>query len=78
MTVITGNRQLAARARDLADRAARGSLERRAAGVLAVALGTTRSAAAARKVLGDVDQAGIRDRAGEILAELLDDLTREE
>jgi len=32
MTVTIGNRQLAARARDLAGRAPRGSLERKAAG----------------------------------------------
>lgn len=73
MTVITGNRQLAARARDIAGRAPRGSLERKAAGVLAVALGTTRSATAARKVLGEVDQDDIRNRAGALLGELLEE-----
>jgi hypothetical protein len=69
--VVTTNQQLAGRARDLADRAPRGSLERRAAGCVAVALGTTRSIAAARKVLDDIDQADIRGRAGALLAELL-------
>jgi hypothetical protein len=72
VTVTIGNRQLAARARDLAERAPRGTLERRGAGVLSIALGTTLSATAARKVLAEVDQDDIRARAEEILAELLD------
>ena len=73
MTVTIGNRQLAARARDIAERAPRGTLERRAAGVLSIALGTTRSAGAARKVLAEVDQDDIRIRAEQILDELLRD-----
>ncbi len=73
MTVITGNRQLAARARDLADHAPNGSLERRSAGVLAVALGTTRSVTSARQVLDDIDRADIRNRARELLTELLEE-----
>jgi hypothetical protein len=68
--VTTGNPQLAERARAIAARAPRGTLERRAAGCVAVALGTTGTLAAARKVLGAVEAADSRDRATEILAEL--------
>jgi hypothetical protein len=70
VTVIIGNRQLAARARDIAERAPRGTLERRAAGCLAVALGTTQSATAARKVLAGIGQDDIRIRADQLLGEL--------
>ena len=73
MTVTTGNRTLAARARDLADHASAGSLERKAAGCLAVALGTTSTVTAARKILGDIARADIRDRAAQMLAELADE-----
>jgi len=69
--VVTGNRQLADRARDLAAQAPRGSLERKAAGCLAVALSTTGTVPAARKVLGMIETADIRDRAGQLLGELL-------
>ena len=65
------NRQLAARARDLAARASAGSLERKAAGCLAVLLDQTRSATAARKLLGEIGQDNVRDRAGQLLGELL-------
>jgi hypothetical protein len=69
-SVVTGNRVLAARARDLADRAPRGSVECKAAGCLAVLLDQTRSATAARKLLGEIGQADVRVRAGQLLAEL--------
>jgi hypothetical protein len=67
---VTGNRQLAARARDLAARAPRGSLECKAAGCLAILLDQTRTVAAARKLLGEISQDDVRDRAGQLLAEL--------
>lgn len=67
---ITGNRLLAAQARDLARRAPRASLECKAAGCLAVLLDETRSAAAARKLLGEIGPVDIRERAGRLLAEL--------
>jgi hypothetical protein len=72
MTVITGNRQLAARARDLAGRAPSGSLDRRAALCVAVLLGTTKTAAGARQALSKIDQADIRTRAETLLGELED------
>jgi hypothetical protein len=71
VTVIIGNRTLAARARDLASRAPRGSLERKAAGCLSVVLGETRTVAAARQVLDTIEAADIRTRAAEMLGELL-------
>ena len=70
-SVVVGNRQLAARARDLAARAPRGSIECKAAGCLAVLLDATRSATAARKLLGEIGQDNVRDRAGQLLGELL-------
>jgi hypothetical protein len=70
---VTGNRLLAARARDLGTRAPRGSLDRKAALCAAVALDETRSLRAARLVLDDLDQADVRDAA----RQLLDDLTTE-
>lgn len=73
MTVITGNRQLAERARDLGNRAPGASLERKAAICLAVALGTTGTVAAARKALDVIGLADIRNRAEELLAELVQD-----
>jgi len=60
MTVITGNRQLAARARDLASQASCGSIERAACLRAAVALDESRSAGGARKICGDVDELDIR------------------
>jgi hypothetical protein len=66
VTVITGNRQLAARARALADAATPGTLARKAAGAACIALATTKSLTAARGVLagwdgpGDVKAAAVR------------------
>jgi hypothetical protein len=58
-TDATGNRTLAARARELAASSPRGSVARKAAGCCAVALAETRTTAAARAVLdgykGDPD-----------------------
>jgi hypothetical protein len=75
MTVITGNRQLAERARDLADRARPGSIERKAAACAAVALATTRTLTAARDVLDGWD--GPPDVRAAALA-VLGDLTNGE
>jgi hypothetical protein len=69
-SVVTGNRLLAARARDLARRAPRGSVECKAAGCLAVLLDDTRSTAAARRLLAEIGQDDVRNRAGQLLAEL--------
>jgi hypothetical protein len=70
--VITGNRTLAARARQIADAA---SAQRRTALVVAVALDETRTPAAARKVLDDhLGQGDVYAAA----LELLDDLTTQE
>jgi hypothetical protein len=69
-SVVTGNRLLAARARDLADRAPQGSLECKAAGCVAVLLDDTRTVAAARRLLGEIGQDDTRERARQLLAEL--------
>ena len=71
MTVTTGNRQAANRARVLAAGAPPGSLERRAAGCCAVALGTTRTITAARDVLAGWDgPADVRAAALRLLENL--------
>lgn len=71
MTVIEGNRVLAARTRDLADHAAPGSLARKAAGVASIALSTTKSLAAARQVLDEADLSDdVRERAVGLLGQL--------
>lgn len=62
-TEVTGNRTLAARA-------PRGSLECKAAGCAAVALAETRSVTAARKVLSQLRQAGIKAAALQLLDQL--------
>jgi hypothetical protein len=67
---VTGNRLLAARARDLARRAPQGSVECKAAGCVAVLLDQTRSAAAARVLLGEIGPVDVRVRAAQLLAEL--------
>jgi hypothetical protein len=71
VTVITGNRILAVRARDLADQALPGTLARKAAGCATVALATTRTVAAARAVLaaGRLDD-DVRQAAIELLGQL--------
>ncbi len=72
--VILGNRQLAARARDLADRAPRGSLGRKAALSAAVLLDETRSIAAARKLL---QRAAADPEIRQAASDVLDDLGQE-
>jgi hypothetical protein len=68
-SVITGNRQLAARARDLAARAT-DTTDRKAALCCAVAFDTTRTVMAARKVLDRVTQHHIRQAAIELLGDI--------
>lgn len=75
MTTAVSNSDLAAQARELADRAPRGSIDRPAALCSAVCLATTRTTAAARKALADIGPADIRTRAGQLLGELLSDTT---
>jgi hypothetical protein len=70
VTVITGNRQLAERARDIALHAPAGTLTRRAAGCAAVALGTTNSLTAAREALGLVRLDDVRQAALQLLDHL--------
>jgi hypothetical protein len=71
MTVITGNRQLAARARELAGAAAPGTLARKAAGAVCIALATTKSLTAARGVLTGWDgPADVRSAAAQLLEDL--------
>jgi hypothetical protein len=75
MAVITGNRQLAARARDIADRAGNGTLGRQAGLCLAVCLGTTSGTAAAMRALHEIEQPEIRERAAQLLGELTRETT---
>jgi hypothetical protein len=66
---VTGNRELAARARGLADQAPAGSLERKAALSAAILLDETRTVAAARKLLGEIVNDVMRQAAGELLGQ---------
>lgn len=68
--MTTTNATLAAQAREIAASAPSGSLTRRAAGCVAVALHTTTTLAAARKVLGGIDLADVRAAALELLGQL--------
>lgn len=61
---------LAGQARELAAAALPGSLERKAAGCCAVALGTTRTLKAARQALDDVPLVDVRDVASALLNHL--------
>jgi hypothetical protein len=70
VTVIIGNRQLAARARDIALDAPPGTLTRRSAGCVAVALATTNTLAAAREALGLVRLDEVRAAAVQLLDHL--------
>lgn len=65
------NRDLAELARQLAGRAPRGSLERKAYGCAAVALSTTGTLAAARRALGDVGPADVQAAALTVLEQLV-------
>lgn len=67
---MKSNRNLAERVRQLADWAPNGSLERKAYGCAAVALSTTGTIAAARRVLGDVGQADVQAAALAVLEQL--------
>ena len=68
---MTANRDLAERARQLADRAPRGSFERKVAGCASVALTTTTTTAGARKALREWDgPADIRGGAVKLLDQL--------
>ena len=69
MTAAACNRDLAAQARDLATLAV---TERRAALCLAACLDTTTSITAARKALSEIERADLRQRAGVILAKLVE------
>jgi hypothetical protein len=69
-TEVVGNRLLAARASDLAGRAPRGSLECKAAGCAAIALGETRTIPAARRILADVGNGDVRAAALQLLDQL--------
>lgn len=68
---MNANPALTARARTIANKAPRGGLIRRAAGCLGVALGTTATPAAARKVIAKIGPEDIRHTAGELFGELL-------
>lgn len=68
---MDANTALAARARAIANKAPRGSLTRRSAGCVWIALGTTGTAAGARKVIAEIGPDDIRQAAGGLLAELL-------
>jgi hypothetical protein len=71
VTVIEGNRVLAARARDVADHAAAGTLARKAAGAACIALATTKSLTAARGALDGWDgPADVRKGALAVLDQL--------
>jgi hypothetical protein len=71
VTVIEGNRILAARARDHAARAEPGTLARKAADCACIALATTKTAAAARAVLDAWDGPGdVKAAAAQLLGQL--------
>jgi len=67
---VTANRDIAGRARQLADKAPGGSMDRRAYGCAGVALSTTGTIAAARKVLGLVRPAEVQAAAMAALDQL--------
>jgi D-Tyr-tRNAtyr deacylase len=68
---MTDNLDLAARAREAADRAPAGSLQRAAAGSVAVTCATTRTIAEARSVLDGVTPDDVREAAVALLERLL-------
>ena len=70
MTVITGNRQLAARARDIADRAGRGTLDRQAGLCLAVCLAPPTALPQPCAPCTRSKQPEIRERAVQMLGKL--------
>jgi hypothetical protein len=70
-TDVTGNRQLAGRARDMADRS---GLRRRAWLCVSVALAETRTVTAARAALADIPVTEVRDLAAQLLEQLATEL----
>ncbi|MGI8334885.1 hypothetical protein ACRYCC_33445 [Actinomadura scrupuli] len=68
---MTDNLDLAARAREVADRAPAGSLQRAAAGSVAVTCATTRNVAEARDVLDGVSPDDVRAAALDLLDRLV-------
>ena len=70
------NLELAERARAVADRAPAGSLEKAAAGSVAVTCATTRSVAHARDVLDGVTPDSVRKAAIQLLDHLADPHSR--
>jgi hypothetical protein len=67
---MTANADLAIRARQLAAKAPNGSLERRALACASIALSTTTTIAAARRVLAEVGQADVQLAALAVLEQL--------
>jgi hypothetical protein len=75
VTVIEGNRILAARARDHAARAEPGTLARKAADCACIALATTKSLTAARQVLDGWDgPSDVKAAAAQLLGQLTQDV----
>jgi hypothetical protein len=68
---MTDNLDLAARAREVADNAPAGSLQRAAAGSVAVTCATTRNVAEARDVLDGVSPDEVRAAALDLLERLV-------
>lgn len=67
---MKGNEDAQRWARDIADKARTGSLERAAAGCLVVVLNSTRTLAAARKLLPEIPLEDVRQAAEELLERL--------
>jgi hypothetical protein len=67
---MTANTELAARAADLAAHATPGSMDRRAAGSVTVALRTTSSLTGARRALETLRDPAVRQAAERLLDEL--------
>jgi hypothetical protein len=70
VTVLEGNRILAARARDLAARAEPGTLARKAAGCASVALDTTNSVKSAQAALDVLWEDDVRQAALAVIDQL--------
>jgi hypothetical protein len=74
---MNANIDLATPARAIAAKAPGGSMKRRAWGCVAVALSTTHTIGAARKVLADVRDADVQAAALDVLAQLAAEMIRE-
>jgi hypothetical protein len=68
MTAVQRNQDLAAQAREIAASSPRGSIDRRSWGCVAVALDTTASLAAARRVLAEMPADDVQAAALDRLA----------